>query len=78
MPKRTKLIALRGSRSRREVALALGITPQMLGMIERGDRNPSRKLTKRMAEFYGVSADTIIFFIDGGHKPLQEGDTNIA
>jgi len=33
----------------------------MLGAIERGDRNPSLKLAKKIADYYGVSVDEIFF-----------------
>lgn len=58
---RTKLIELRGDRTRAEVANALEITPQMLGAIERGDRTPSLALAKKIADFYGVTVDEIFF-----------------
>jgi putative transcriptional regulator len=70
---RNKLIELRGNKSRPEVAKNLNITPQMLGAIERGDRNPSLKLAKRIADYYCVSVDEIFFaklgnvsFLNGG------------
>lgn len=56
---RAKLIEYRGKRSRQEVAKDLDITPQMLGAIERGDRNPSLKLAKKIADYYGATVDEI-------------------
>lgn len=58
---RAKLIEYRGKRSRQEVAKDLDITPQMLGAIERGDRNPSLKLAKKIADYYGATVDEIFF-----------------
>jgi len=69
--KRKKLIKCRGDKSRQQVADALGITPQMLGMIERGSRTPSLSLAKRIADYYGLSVDEIFFNQNGnetGHK----------
>jgi len=58
---RPKLMQLRGNTPRSVVSKRIGITPQMLGAIERGDRNPSLKLAKKIADYYGVSVDEIFF-----------------
>ena len=67
MPKRQPLIDLRKGVPRPRIAKQIGITPQMLGMIERGERTPSLGLAKRIADFYGVSIE-IIFFEIKGHE----------
>jgi len=59
--KRQKLIKLRGNRSRPPIAKEIGITPQMLGMIERGERTPSLPLAKKIADYYGVTVEEIFF-----------------
>lgn len=59
--KRKMLIECRGDKSRREVAEELDITPQMLGMIERGDRDPSMKLAKKISEYYKKPIEEIFF-----------------
>lgn len=64
---RENLILLRKNKSRIDVAKELGITPQMLGAIEREDRTPSLKLAKKMADYYGATIDDI-FFDQKGHK----------
>lgn len=64
---RNRLVELRGENSRLDVAKKLGITPQMLGAIERGDRNPSLHLAKRIADLYGTTVDDI-FFNQNGHE----------
>nr|WP_245686869.1 helix-turn-helix transcriptional regulator [Tenuibacillus multivorans] len=46
---------------RPEVAQILGITPQFLGAIERGERNPSLNLAKNIADFYNSSIDELFF-----------------
>lgn len=58
---RIKLIEMRGKMSRAHVAKSLKITTQMLGAIERGDRNPSLFLAKKIADYYGVSIDDLFF-----------------
>ncbi|MGE7922340.1 helix-turn-helix transcriptional regulator [Viridibacillus arvi] len=76
---RLVLFKLRGNYSRVKVANELGITPQMLGAIERGDRTPSLQLAKKIADYYGATVDDI-FFEQNGHemclvnKFLKEGD----
>lgn len=64
---RPKLKQLRGNTPRSVVSKHIGITPQMLGAIERGSRNPSLRLAKKIADYYGVSVDEIFF---------DETDTN--
>ncbi|WNF36457.1 helix-turn-helix domain-containing protein [Bacillaceae bacterium IKA-2] len=58
---RIKLIQLRNNRPLVEIALTIGITPQMLGAVERGDRTPSLHLAKKIADFYKVSIDELFF-----------------
>lgn len=58
---RTKLIALRGEKTQAKVAAELGTTRQMLGAIERGARNPSLALAKRIADYYGMTVDEVFF-----------------
>ena len=53
------LIDCRGNKSRKVVAEDLGITPQMLGMLERGDRNPSWNLAQKIAVYYELSVEQI-------------------
>ncbi|MGG3924937.1 helix-turn-helix transcriptional regulator [Metabacillus fastidiosus] len=70
---RKKLIKLRGEKTRPYVAEHIGITPQMLGAIERGDRTPSLSLAKKIADYYEVSID-YIFFDDNRNKMFLEID----
>jgi putative transcriptional regulator len=62
---RKKLYHLRGNRPRSKVSKELQITPQMLGAVERGDRNPSLMLAKRIADYYGLTIDEIFFGYEG-------------
>lgn len=68
---REKLIAMRGKDSRTTVAEDLGITPQMLGAIERGDRTPSLPLAKKIADYYKTSIEEIFFKEDGNESCLN-------
>lgn len=61
---RQGLIELRGDRSRKEIADNLNITPQMLGSIERGDRNPSLELAINIAKKYKITMDRLIFLLN--------------
>lgn len=61
---RQGLIELRGDRSRKEIADNLNITPQMLGSIERGDRNPSLELAVNIAKKYKITMDKLIFLLN--------------
>ncbi len=40
--------------SRRQLAAALGINPQTVGYLERGEYNPSLDLAFRIADYFGV------------------------
>lgn len=64
------LIMLRGSRSRTEVSKDLGITPQGLGMIERGERTPRPDLMAKIAAYYNKTVDEI-FFTHNRHISCQ-------
>lgn len=64
---RSILIELRGNKGRTDVAADLGITPQMLGAIERGDRTPSLPLAKKIADYYNTTVD-LIFFEENRHN----------
>ena len=56
---RINLIKLRGEKTLTQVAEEIGVTRQMLGAIERGDRTPSLKLAKRIASYYGTIVEEI-------------------
>lgn len=56
-----RIAVLRAERqiSRRELANAVGIHYQTVGYLERGEYNPSLHLALRIAEYFGVSVETI-------------------
>lgn len=52
---REKLIEVRGDKSQSDVAEVLGISQKTLSAIERGYRNPSVELMKKLQDYYKVS-----------------------
>lgn len=72
---RDKLRLLRGNRSQASIAKEIGITRQMLGAIESGERTPSLELANRIAVFYGVSIEEV-FFNDIGNETQPTGTDN--
>lgn len=52
---------LRGNRSKREVAQALGISFSSYVKYERGERTPRDSIKKRIAEYFGVTVGFIFF-----------------
>jgi putative transcriptional regulator len=52
---REKLVQLRGEKSQENVAMTLGISQKTLSAIERGFRNPSIELMKKIQQYYGIS-----------------------
>ncbi|MEB8665437.1 helix-turn-helix transcriptional regulator [Bacillus cereus] len=61
------LINLRNGRSREEVARAVGISVSTLQMYENGQRIPRDNIKIKLANFYGVTVQTI-FFDSGQHE----------
>ena len=56
-----RLTALRGSKSREEVAIANKISVSALAMYELGQRNPRDDIKVSLAEYYGVHVSDIFF-----------------
>lgn len=52
---------LRGQRSQKEVADAVGISVSALGMYETGKRMPQDHIKVRLAAFYGKTVEEIFF-----------------
>ena len=48
--------------SRRELADAVGVNPQTIGYLERGDYNPSLELAMNIAAFFDVPIELIFSF----------------
>lgn len=56
-----RLLALRGRRSRVEVARALGISVSALQMYENGNRMPRDDMKVSIAAYYGVTVQQLFF-----------------
>ena len=56
-----KLKCLRGDRSRREVAKAIGISFSAYTKYERGERVPRDSLKAKIARYFGRSVQEIFF-----------------
>lgn len=48
--------------TRRELAEAVGVNPQTIGFLERGDYKPSLELALSLAEVFGVSVELLFSF----------------
>lgn len=56
-----RLIELRGSRSREEVANAIGVSVSALGMYEQGRRMPRDEIKVKFAKYYKKTVQSIFF-----------------
>lgn len=56
-----RLVELRGKKSRKEVAFALGVSISGLTMYENGCRVPRDEIKRRIASYYGKSVEEIFF-----------------
>lgn len=52
---------LRGEKTQKEIADKVGITTSHYGFIENGDRLPSLKVAKRIADYFGKRIEDIFF-----------------
>lgn len=66
-----KLRLLRGEKTQKEIADKVGITTSHYGFIENGDRLPSLKVAKRIADYFGTQIEDI-FFDETYNKMLGE------
>lgn len=58
---RKRLIELRGEKSQAQVANDLGISDSAISAYEQGDRIPRDEVKIRIANYYGVSVESIFF-----------------
>lgn len=56
---RLQLVRMEQGLSRQDLAEAVGVNPQTVGFIERGDYCPSLELSFKIAEQLGVKIETI-------------------
>lgn len=56
-----RLRSLRGARSQKEVAQAVGVTDMAISLYESGERIPRDEIKKALAEFYQVTVGSIFF-----------------
>ena len=57
----TRLVALRGKRPQELVAEAVGISVSALSMYEQGNRVPRDETKIKLAEYYGISVQSLFF-----------------
>lgn len=55
------LVALRGEKTREEVAKAIGVSLSAMAMYETGARIPRDETKKRIAKYFGVTVEEIFF-----------------
>lgn len=56
-----RLVSLRGSKTRENVAKDIGISVSALSMYEIGERIPRDNIKVMIAQYYGVSVQSIFF-----------------
>lgn len=56
-----KLKELRGSRSQKEVADAVNVTDMAISFYESGDRIPRDEIKVALADYFGVSVESIFY-----------------
>jgi len=56
-----RLLVLRGYKSQREVAQAVGLTVGAIGMYENGKRIPKDDIKIKLANYYGVTVQELFF-----------------
>lgn len=56
-----RLAKLRGNKSQAKVAQDIGIAPTTLSMYENGERTPRDNIKLRIANYYGVTVESIFF-----------------
>jgi DNA-binding XRE family transcriptional regulator len=61
---RIALFRAERSISRKELAEAVGVNPQTIGYLERGDYNPSLELAMQIAAYFDVPIDVLFSFTE--------------
>jgi len=63
---------LRGNKTQKEIADLVGITTSHYGFIENGDRQPSLKVARKIADVFNKSIEEIFFDIPHNKMLLKE------
>lgn len=56
-----KLVSARGTKSREEVAKAVGISVSAISMYETGARVPRDEIKVKLADYFGTSVQSLFF-----------------
>ncbi len=64
------LKVLRGEKTQKEIADKVGITTSHYGFVENGDRLPSLKVAKKIADVFGKKIEDIFF--DNTHNNMLD------
>lgn len=56
-----RLKELRGNKSQKEVAEAIGVTPMAVSLYEAGERIPRDEVKKRIADYFQTTVEKIFF-----------------
>lgn len=59
--KNIKLRELRGNKSTKEIANAIGVSQAAISMYETGKRVPKDEIKKKLASYFGVTVDYLFF-----------------
>jgi putative transcriptional regulator len=59
IPNRIAELRVRADLSRAELAERVGVNPQTIGYLERGEYNPSLALAFRLADLFGLTIEQI-------------------
>lgn len=63
-----RLVELRGSRSREQVAVAVNVSVSAISMYENGQRIPRDEIKVRLADYYGTTVQSLFFDFESHEK----------
>lgn len=58
-----RLVSLRGDRTQKQVADAVGVTISALSMYEQGNRMPRDEIKIRLAAYYNTTIESIFYAV---------------
>jgi putative transcriptional regulator len=72
MPIHNRIAVLRAERglSRTQLASSVGVNPQTIGFLERGDYTPSLELAFKISRFFGLPMEAV--FSPDPFRPMSE------